>query len=210
MALGEAPRRGRRRPCSPPWCGAFGVLERTGNPARDVIVLTDGQQPTRPDEAKRRGPCFASLQRPRISRLPPRVWALALGAGSLPTPQMAWFGPLGTDPRAGHAWAPRGPGGDHADQPRRPRPLVPHGRAVRRRPPRHQALPRYRRPIPAGGRRSTVLPRRSRSAGRSRARRPARGGRRRPARRRRIDGPDHGDKRAAGPAGEWQARPRTL
>ena len=71
---------------------AFRVLERTGNPGRDVIVLTDGQRSAwRPGEA-RRWALVRDLQR-RLP-VPPRVWSLALGAG-LPsdTPNGA-VGPL--------------------------------------------------------------------------------------------------------------------
>jgi hypothetical protein len=58
---------------------AFRVLERTSNPGRDVIVLTDGQRSAwRPDEA-RRWSLIRDLQR-RLP-VPPRVWALAMGAG---------------------------------------------------------------------------------------------------------------------------------
>jgi hypothetical protein len=58
---------------------AFRVLERTENPVRDVIVLTDGQRSAwRTDEARRWG-LVRDLQR-RLG-VPPRVWSLALGAG---------------------------------------------------------------------------------------------------------------------------------
>jgi hypothetical protein len=58
---------------------AFRVLERAGNPGRDVIVLTDGQRSAwRPGEA-RRWALVRDLQR-RLS-IPPRIWSLALGAG---------------------------------------------------------------------------------------------------------------------------------
>ena len=71
---------------------AFGVLERTGNPARDVIVLTDGQRSAwRPDEAQR-WTLLRDLQR-RIG-VPPRVWALALGAGVASDAPNGVVGPL--------------------------------------------------------------------------------------------------------------------
>jgi hypothetical protein len=58
---------------------AFRVLERAGNPGRDVVVLTDGQRSAwRPGEAQRWA-LVRDLQR-RLS-IPPRIWSLALGAG---------------------------------------------------------------------------------------------------------------------------------
>lgn len=58
---------------------AFRILERTGNPGRDVIVLTDGQRfAWRPGESRRWGLVRDLRQRMPI---PPRVWSLAFGAG---------------------------------------------------------------------------------------------------------------------------------
>jgi hypothetical protein len=58
---------------------AFRVLERTTNPVRNVIVLTDGQRSAwRPDEMQRWA-LIRDLQ--HGLPLPPRVWVLALGAG---------------------------------------------------------------------------------------------------------------------------------
>jgi hypothetical protein len=71
---------------------AFRVLERTGNPVRDVIVLTDGQRSAwRPDETQ-----HWSLIRDLQRRLPvpPRVWALLLGAGSPSDAPNGTVGPL--------------------------------------------------------------------------------------------------------------------
>lgn len=56
---------------------AFRVLERTGNPAREVVVLSDGQRAAwRPGESGR-----WALVRDLHKRLPvpPRVWSLAFG-----------------------------------------------------------------------------------------------------------------------------------
>ena len=56
---------------------AFRILERTRNPGRDVIILTDGQRyPWRPGEAARWA-LLRSLYR-RLS-VPPRLWSIAFG-----------------------------------------------------------------------------------------------------------------------------------
>ncbi|MGE3819238.1 MAG: VWA domain-containing protein [Isosphaeraceae bacterium] len=59
---------------------AFGLLERTQNPARDVILLTDGQRTAwRPGEPSR-----WALLRDLRARLPvpPRVWCVTFGPGT--------------------------------------------------------------------------------------------------------------------------------
>jgi hypothetical protein len=71
---------------------AFRVLERTGNPARDVIVLTDGQRSAWRPEETRRWSLVRNLQH-RLD-VPPRVWALALGAGVPPDAPNGAVGPL--------------------------------------------------------------------------------------------------------------------
>ncbi len=61
---------------------AFRVLERTKNPGRDVIVLTDRQRfPWRPGELSR----WALLKslRARLP-IPPRIWSIAFDAGHAP------------------------------------------------------------------------------------------------------------------------------
>src|SRR5262249_23196027 len=61
---------------------AFRILERTGNPGRDVIVLTDGQRfAWRPGEAGRWG-LLRDLQ--KGLPVPPRLWSIAFGAGVPP------------------------------------------------------------------------------------------------------------------------------
>jgi len=71
---------------------AFRVLERTENPGRDVIVLTDGQRHAwRPGEPSR-----WALVRALEHRLPvpPRIWSIAFGAGSAPDAPNGSVGPL--------------------------------------------------------------------------------------------------------------------
>jgi von Willebrand factor type A domain/Aerotolerance regulator N-terminal len=54
---------------------ALRILERTGNPSRDVIVLTDGQRfPWRPGETSRWSLLRALRQRQAV---PPRIWSIA-------------------------------------------------------------------------------------------------------------------------------------
>jgi hypothetical protein len=73
---------------------AFRVLERTGNPVRDVVVLSDGQRSAwRPEPAEaRRWALVRDLQR-RLP-VPPRVWSLVLGAGLLPDAPNGTVAPL--------------------------------------------------------------------------------------------------------------------
>jgi hypothetical protein len=71
---------------------AFRVLERSQNPRRDVVVLTDGRRSAwRPDEAGR-----WELVRELRRRLPvpPRVWSIAFGAGVPPDGPNGAVGPL--------------------------------------------------------------------------------------------------------------------
>jgi hypothetical protein len=71
---------------------AFRILERTGNPGRDVIVLTDGQRfAWRPGEPGR-----WALVRDLRQRLPvpPRVWSIPFGAGASPVAPNGSVGPL--------------------------------------------------------------------------------------------------------------------
>jgi hypothetical protein len=77
---------------------AFRVLERTGNPARDVIVLSDGQRSAwRPEPGEaRRWALVRDLQR-RLP-VPPRVWSLVLGAGLLPDAPNGTVAPLTVAP----------------------------------------------------------------------------------------------------------------
>ncbi|SIO32286.1 N-terminal double-transmembrane domain-containing protein [Singulisphaera sp. GP187] len=71
---------------------AFRILERTGNPGRDVIVLTDGQRfAWRPGESGRWA-LVRDLQR-RLP-IPPRVWSIAFGAGAAPEVPNGSVGPL--------------------------------------------------------------------------------------------------------------------
>ena len=73
---------------------AFRVLERTGNPARDVIVLSDGRRASwRPGDLAR-----WSLLRDLRARMPspPRIWAPEFGATTDPDgPPDGSVGPLG-------------------------------------------------------------------------------------------------------------------
>ena len=79
VALGRSPASGRGSSDIPlALADAFRVLERTGNPAREVVVLTDGQRAAwRPGESSR-----WTLIRDLRRRLPvpPRVWSVALGS----------------------------------------------------------------------------------------------------------------------------------
>jgi hypothetical protein len=71
---------------------AFRLLERTQNPARDVIVLGDGQRVAwRPGETGR-----WALLRDLRARLPvpPQLWAVALGSGLTPDAPNGSLGPL--------------------------------------------------------------------------------------------------------------------
>jgi hypothetical protein len=71
---------------------AFGVLERTQNPARDIIVLTDGQRHAwRPGEVSR-----WALLRELHHRLPvgPSIWSLEFGGDRAPDAPNASLGPL--------------------------------------------------------------------------------------------------------------------
>lgn len=71
---------------------AFRILERTGNPRRDVIVLTDGQRfAWRPGESGR-----WALLRDLRGRLPvpPRVWSIPFGAGIASEAPNGSVGPL--------------------------------------------------------------------------------------------------------------------
>ena len=71
---------------------AFRVVERTRNPGRDVIVLTDGQRSAwRPGESSR-----WALVRDLQKRLPvpPRIWSIAFGAGQAPDGPNGSVGPL--------------------------------------------------------------------------------------------------------------------
>jgi len=71
---------------------AFRVLERTGNPERDIIILTDGQRLAwRPGESKR-WDLLRDLQR-RLP-IPPHLWALAFGAGTPSDGPNGAVGPL--------------------------------------------------------------------------------------------------------------------
>ncbi len=70
---------------------AFRVLERTGNPAREVVVLTDGQRAAwRPGETGRWA-LIRDLRR-RVA-VPPRLWSVALGAESAPDAPNGSVGP---------------------------------------------------------------------------------------------------------------------
>jgi hypothetical protein len=93
LALTPAPAGARRSSDLPAaLVEAFRVLERAGNPVRDVIVLTDGQRSAwRPDET-RRWNLVRDLQR-RLP-VPPRIWALALGAGIPSDAPNGTVGPL--------------------------------------------------------------------------------------------------------------------
>lgn len=71
---------------------AFRILERTQNPGRDVIVLTDGQRhPWHPGEPKR-----WSLLRELRTRIavPPRLWSVAFGRGREPEEANGGIGPI--------------------------------------------------------------------------------------------------------------------
>ena len=71
---------------------AFRILERTQNPSRDVVVLTDDQRVAwRPGETGRWG-----LLRDLHKRLPvaPRVWSLAFGKGEKATAPNGGLGPI--------------------------------------------------------------------------------------------------------------------
>ena len=127
---------------------AFRVLERTRNPGRDVIVLTDGQRHAwRPGESGR-----WALVRDLHRRLavPARGLVDRLGRRRVrptcPTARSV------RSPSARALVTPGLPIDRHDDgRERRPRPALPHGRAARRRPPvagSAQAVG----PIPAGGR----------------------------------------------------------
>ena len=181
------------------------MLERTENPVRDVIVLTDGQRSAwRPDEA-RRWTLVRDLQR-RLG-VPPRVWALALGAGVPSDAPNGAVGPLvltralvtpGLPVTVTTALTNAGPGPLS-----RTAELLADGRPV---PGSAQAVG----PIPAGGRaplsfRTTLLAPGShvlavRLVGGDDA----------------LPGDDVSEapvavtQRAAGPAGRWQTRPRAL
>lgn len=82
-ALGKGPGSGRASGDIPAALAeAFRVLERTQNPAREVIILTDGRRASwKPGETGR-----WSLLRDLHKRLPvpPRVWSLALGTNNPP------------------------------------------------------------------------------------------------------------------------------
>lgn len=71
---------------------AFRLLERTQNPGRDVIILSDGQRSAwRPGETSR-----WALLRDLSGRLPvpPQLWAVALGADRKPDAPNGTVGPL--------------------------------------------------------------------------------------------------------------------
>jgi hypothetical protein len=71
---------------------AFRVLERTQNPGRDVILLTDGQRfAWRPGESSRWA-LVRDLQR-RLP-VPPRLWSIAFGAGNAQDVPNGSVGPL--------------------------------------------------------------------------------------------------------------------
>ncbi|WP_406698615.1 BatA domain-containing protein [Singulisphaera sp. Ch08] len=71
---------------------AFRILERTGNPGRDVIALTDGQRfAWRPGESGRWA-LLRDLQR-RLP-VPPRVWSIPFGAGAASEAPNGSIGPL--------------------------------------------------------------------------------------------------------------------
>ncbi len=71
---------------------AFRILERTQNPGRDVIVLSDGQRNAwRPGETGRWG-LLRDLRR-RLP-VPPRLWAIAFGSGLAPDAPNGSVGPL--------------------------------------------------------------------------------------------------------------------
>lgn len=65
---------------------AFRLLEKPGNPARDVVLLTDGQRfAWRPDEPARWG-LLRELHKDLARRtgVAPRIWSLNFGAGASP------------------------------------------------------------------------------------------------------------------------------
>ncbi len=71
---------------------AFRILERTGNPERDVIILTDGQRLAwHPGEPKRWDLLRDLRQRMPI---PPRLWSLTVGAGGPSDGPNGSVGPL--------------------------------------------------------------------------------------------------------------------
>ncbi|MFI5459658.1 MAG: VWA domain-containing protein [Isosphaerales bacterium] len=71
---------------------AFRVLERTENPGRDVVVLTDGQRHAwRPGE-QGRWALVRALER-RLP-VPPRIWSIAFGAGKAADAPNGSVGPL--------------------------------------------------------------------------------------------------------------------
>jgi len=70
---------------------AFRVLERTGNPAREVVILTDGRRAAwRPGDSARWG-----LVRDLWRRLPvpPRVWSVSVGSKTPPDAPNGSVGP---------------------------------------------------------------------------------------------------------------------
>ena len=152
-ALAVTARRGGRATCPPPWSRRFACSSGPAIPTRDVIVLTDGQRSAwRPDEA-RRWTLVRDLQHRLVC--PPRVWALALGAGVPSDAPNGAVGPL-VVPRA--LVTPGLPITVTTDtDQRRTRPPVPHGRAARRRPP-GAGLGPGRRADPGGGPCAAFLP----------------------------------------------------
>jgi hypothetical protein len=71
---------------------AFRVLERTQNPRRDVVVLTDGQRSAWRAGEARRWDLVRELRR-RLP-VPPRVWSIALGAGAVADGPNGSVGPV--------------------------------------------------------------------------------------------------------------------
>src|SRR5579864_2746020 len=91
-ALAAVPASGGSSDLAAALAEAFRILERTSQPGRDVVILSDGQRfAWRPGETARWG-----LMRDLHRRLPvaPRIWAVTFGSGMPPDGPNGSVGPL--------------------------------------------------------------------------------------------------------------------